>query len=68
MRGKCTEHSIVETDNNFQCEFCGKEFVFVEKSRLAELEEDSLWLSTLYEAGVDNWEGYDLARELGDEY
>ena len=28
------------------------------------LLEDSLWLSALRAAGVDNWDGYDYAMEL----
>ena len=28
------------------------------------LLEDSLWLSALRGAGVDNWDGYDYAMEL----
>ena len=32
--------------------------------RYEQLLEDSLWLSALRGAGVDNWEGYDYAMEL----
>ncbi|MFI9012641.1 hypothetical protein ACIGZI_01245 [Streptomyces griseus] len=32
-------------------------------NRVAELENDSKLLAALYAAGVDNWEGYDIARE-----
>lgn len=28
------------------------------------LEKDSAWLGCLEAAGVDNWDGYDYAREL----
>lgn len=31
------------------------------------LEEDSEWLSCLESAGVDNWSGYDYAREMMNE-
>ncbi|PNG19736.1 hypothetical protein [Streptomyces cahuitamycinicus] len=34
------------------------------RKRVAELEERDAWLSALEAAGVDNWEGYDNAREL----
>ncbi|MGW5928024.1 hypothetical protein ACWF2L_17510 [Streptomyces anulatus] len=34
-------------------------------NRVAELENDSNLLAALYAAGVDNWEGYDIAREGG---
>lgn len=34
------------------------------QARLAELEERDAWLSSLEAAGVDNWEGYDNAREI----
>lgn len=33
-------------------------------SRLRELSEDSRMLAALYEAGVDNWEGYSEARRI----
>ncbi|QTU45606.1 hypothetical protein F3K20_12690 [Streptomyces scabiei] len=33
-------------------------------ARLAELEKRDAWLSSLEAAGVDNWEGYDGAREI----
>jgi hypothetical protein len=36
-----------------------KHFEYVEG-----LEEDSDWLSCLESAGVDNWSGYDYAREM----
>lgn len=29
-----------------------------------EMQERSIWLGCLEEAGVDNWEGIDAAREL----
>lgn len=32
-----------------------------------ELLEDSRWLVALQNAGVDNWNGYDFARELYNE-
>ncbi len=34
------------------------------RQRIAELEERDAWLSSLEAAGVDNWEGYDGAREI----
>lgn len=34
------------------------------QARIAELEERDAWLSALEAAGVDNWEGYDSAREV----
>lgn len=34
------------------------------RARIAELEERDAWLSSLEAAGVDNWEGYDSAREI----
>jgi hypothetical protein len=33
------------------------------QARVAELEPDATLLAALYAAGVDNWEGYDNARE-----
>lgn len=34
------------------------------RARVAELEERDAWLSALEAAGVDNWEGFDVAREV----
>lgn len=36
----------------------------VDRARLAELEERDSWLSALEAAGVDNWQGIDVAREI----
>lgn len=35
---------------------------------LDKLEERDLWLSALENAGVDNWEGYEYAQELMEEW
>lgn len=35
---------------------------------LDELEERDIWLSALENAGVDNWEGYEYAQELMEEW
>ncbi|MFI1562142.1 hypothetical protein ACH4ZX_03610 [Streptomyces sp. NPDC020490] len=37
------------------------------RQRIAELEERDAWLSALEAAGVDNWEGWDTAREIAGE-
>lgn len=37
------------------------------RQRIAELEERDRWLSALEAAGVDNWEGYDIAHEIQNE-
>lgn len=34
----------------------------------AKLQADSDWLGCLEAAGVDNWEGYDIAQDYRDEY
>jgi hypothetical protein len=34
------------------------------QARIAELEQRDAWLSALEAAGVDNWEGFDVAREV----
>lgn len=44
-----------------------KETVTITKEEYESLKEDQLWLQCLENAGVDNWEGYDYARELMDE-
>jgi BMFP domain-containing protein YqiC len=42
----------------------GAEDVEKLRQRLAELEERDAWLSALEAAGVDNWQGIDVAREM----
>ena len=48
-----------------------EETVTISKKEYYDLQEDSLWLSCLSDAGVDNWSGYDFAmkefQELKDE-
>lgn len=41
-----------------------KEFVQITKERLKELEEAALFLQCLENNGVDNWDGYDQARDM----
>lgn len=41
-----------------------EEMVTITKKEYDSLIEDSLWLLALENAGVDNWQGYDFAREL----
>lgn len=46
------------------------EMVTIPMSEYLSLSEDARWLQALEHAGVDNWSGYDYARELfnqGDE-
>ena len=38
--------------------------VTISKTEYESLLEDSKWLQCLEGAGVDNWSGYDYAREL----
>lgn len=40
------------------------ETVTISKQEYENLKEDSAWLLCLESAGVDNWSGYDYAREL----
>ena len=44
-----------------------KETVTISKKEYDSLLEDRKWLQALENAGVDNWEGYDYARELMNE-
>jgi hypothetical protein len=44
-----------------------KETVTISKKEYESLLEDRKWLQALENAGVDNWEGYDYARELMNE-
>lgn len=41
-----------------------EETVTISKEEYESLKEDARWLQCLENAGVDNWEGYDYAREL----
>lgn len=41
-----------------------EEMVTITKAEYVQLLEDSHWLSCLEAAGVDNWEGFDYAREM----
>ena len=43
------------------------ETVTISKEEYESLLEDRKWLQALENAGVDNWEGYDYARELMNE-
>lgn len=40
--------------------------VEISREQYDELLERDAWLSALEDAGVDNWEGYDFAREVYD--
>lgn len=42
--------------------------VLVEKDTYDSLVEDSQWLACLEAAGVDNWNGYDYARDIQKEW
>jgi hypothetical protein len=44
-----------------------EETVTIPKEEYDELMESSLWLLALESAGVDNWSGYDDAREMYNE-
>lgn len=55
---KVEYHSLMNEDT---------EMVTITKKEYESLKEDSKWLEALQRAGVDNWEGYDFARELFNE-
>lgn len=44
--------------------FMNEKTVTISKEEYESLKEDARWLQCLENAGVDNWEGYDFAREL----
>lgn len=44
-----------------------EEMVTITKKEYDELSEDSLFLSFLEAAGVDNWDGYGIAIQLKNE-
>jgi hypothetical protein len=41
-----------------------EETITIKKSEYDGLVKDSEWLSYLYAAGVDNWDGYEYACDL----
>lgn len=43
------------------------EKVTISRARYAELLDDQHTLNRLYDAGVDNWDGYGVALDDGDE-
>lgn len=44
------------------------EMILITKEEYCELLENSLWVSCLEEAGVDNWEGIEIAQDLLRDY
>ena len=44
-----------------------EEMIKISKKEYSELVKDSNWLRMLEAAGVDNWEGYDVAVDYYDE-
>lgn len=40
------------------------EYLHIKEEDLRDLEEKANWLECLEAAGVDNWEGYDFARDI----
>jgi len=44
-----------------------EEMITITKAEYDRLVEDSVWLSYLEGAGVDNWDGFDEARQMRDE-
>jgi hypothetical protein len=44
-----------------------EETVTITKKEYEQLLRDSEWLSCLEAAGVDNWQGFDYAREIQEE-
>lgn len=44
------------------------QMITITVSQYEQLLKDQLWLQCLEEAGVDNWQGYDIAREIFREY
>jgi len=43
-----------------------EEMIEIKKSEYDSLRDRDDWLTCLESAGVDNWEGYDFAREIPD--
>ena len=41
-----------------------EETITIEKSEYLQLLKDSRWLECLNAAGVDNWQGIDVAQEM----
>ena len=47
-----------------EIEILGNEYMLLRKEEYADLVRDSDWLACLEAAGVDNWEGYDVAIRM----
>lgn len=43
-----------------------EEMVTITKEEYDELNEDSKFLQCLYSAGVNNWDGYEVAQDMND--
>lgn len=41
-----------------------EEMIEITKAEYERMQEQAAWVDALEMAGVDNWEGYDYAREL----
>ena len=52
------ETETVNSDNSYE------ELITITKTEYDELKLEQLWLQCLDEAGVDNWQGFDYAKEI----
>lgn len=46
----------------------GNDTVTISRKMYEELIESQRWLTALKSAGVDNWDGYDFAKEILEEW
>lgn len=47
---------------------CDEEKIVITQKEYDDLIEDQQWLNCLQNAGVDNWDGFDFAKELLEDY
>lgn len=55
-------HQYIET------KFNADEYVMIKKSELSELKWNTELLDALYAADLENWNGYNIAMEMIDDY
>lgn len=61
-----TPEELVELTQRILSTVAPQKYLVVERADYAQLEADSAFLSNLEAAGVDNWDGYSIAREMRD--
>lgn len=55
-------------DYEIRSDLDGNRYVLVPEYEFEEMQSELMWLSALEDAGVDNWVGFDYARETYHEW